>query len=187
PVRFATGCAGASASRPGPAPCLGPPADVNRSVSLSLPPESRAMPPMKRFVPSLPALLLAAWPLAAQGPKAEQLPHVQHVLVYHEAGRFGGWPANHGIWSWGNEILVGFSAGYHKDNGPARHAIDHARPEEHLLARSRDGGQTWSVEDPAKKGALTPAGPALHGVAPPGLTERPWRDCPGGIDFTHPD
>ena len=29
---------------------------------------------------------------------------VQNVLVYKEAGRFGGWPANHGIWSWGNEI-----------------------------------------------------------------------------------
>ena len=34
---------------------------------------------------------------------------VTHVKVYCEAGRFGGWPANHGIWSWGNEILVGYS------------------------------------------------------------------------------
>jgi hypothetical protein len=59
----------------------------------------------------------------------------QHVRVYAEPGRFGGWPANHGIWSWGDEILVGFSAGYHKDNGPNRHAIDHDKPEEHLLAR----------------------------------------------------
>ena len=25
---------------------------------------------------------------------------VTHVKVYYEAGRFGGWPANHGIWSW---------------------------------------------------------------------------------------
>src|SRR5947209_856223 len=25
------------------------------------------------------------------------------------------------------------------------------------------------------------------GVPPPGLIEKPWRDCPGGIDFTHPD
>lgn len=117
----------------------------------------------------------------------ERTPDVQHVMVYHEAGRFGGWPANHGIWSWGNEILVGFSAGYHKDNGPNRHAIDHDKPEEHLLARSRDGGQTWTIENPSRKGALIPVGPALHGVTPPGLKEKPWRDCPGGIDFTHPD
>jgi len=64
---------------------------------------------------------------------------VEHVRVYHEKGRFGGWPANHGIWAWGDEILVGFSAGYHKDLGPERHNIDHDKPEEHLLARSRDG------------------------------------------------
>jgi hypothetical protein len=108
-------------------------------------------------------------------------------MVYHKRGRFGGWPANHGIWSWGDEILVGFSAGTHKDLGPRRHAIDRAKPEEHLLARSRDGGRTWTIEDPSTRGALVPAGKALHGVVPPGLVERPWRDCPGGIDFTHPD
>jgi hypothetical protein len=111
---------------------------------------------------------------------------VEHVKVYHEPGRFGGWPANHGIWSWGDEILVGFSAGYYCDNGPERHAIDHDRPEEHLLARSRDGGLTWTIENPAERGALIPVGRALHGITPPGLVEKPWRECPGGIDFTHP-
>ncbi|HKB42689.1 MAG TPA: carbon-nitrogen hydrolase family protein, partial [Gemmataceae bacterium] len=73
-------------------------------------------------------------------------PAVQHV-VYREKGRFGGWPANHGIWSWGDEILVGFSAGHYKDLGE-RHHIDRDKPEEHLLARSRDGGQTWTIENP---------------------------------------
>jgi hypothetical protein len=114
-------------------------------------------------------------------------PVVRHVKVYAERGRFGGWPANHGLWSWGDEILVGFSAGHFKDNGPDRHAIDHGKPEEHLLARSRDGGETWAIENPAERGALIPVGAALHGVTPPGLQEGPWEDCPGGIDFTHPD
>ncbi len=91
------------------------------------------------------------------------------------------------MWSWGNELLVGFSAGYYKDNGPKRHAIDHDKPEEHLLARSLDGGLTWAVENPAKQGALIPRGEALHGTELPGVTDRPWADCPGGIDFTHPD
>ena len=77
--------------------------------------------------------------------------------------------------------------GYHKDHGPDRHAIDRDKPEEHLLARSLDGGKTWTIEDPAEKGSLIPVGKALHGVTPPGLKEKPWRDCPGGIDFTHPD
>jgi predicted neuraminidase len=111
----------------------------------------------------------------------------RHAMVFHEKGQFGGWPANHGIWSWGDEILVGFSAGSYKDLGPDRHAIDRDRPERHLFARSRDGGLTWKVEDPSTKGVLVPTGKALHGIAPPGAKEKPWRDCPGGIDFTHPD
>jgi hypothetical protein len=111
----------------------------------------------------------------------------RHVKVYAEPGRFGGWPANHGLWSWGNEILVGFSRGYYKDLGRERHNIDRERPEEHVLARSLDGGETWAIENPAGQGALIPAGKMLHGIAPPGLKEKPWRDCPGGIDFTHPD
>jgi BNR repeat-like domain len=110
-----------------------------------------------------------------------------HVKVYAEPGRFGGWPANHGIWSWGDEILVGFSVGFAKDNGPTRHAIDHDKPEEHLLARSKNGGKTWAIENPSEKGALIPVGRALHGITPPGLREKDWQDCPGGIDFTHPD
>jgi hypothetical protein len=112
---------------------------------------------------------------------------VRNVKVYAEPGRFGGWPANHGIWCWGNEILVGFSAGHYKDNGPTRHNIDHEKPEEHLLARSLDGGETWAIENPAATGALIPEPKMLHGVVPPGLHEKPWTDCPGDIDFTNPD
>src|SRR5207244_7925295 len=104
----------------------------------------------------------------------------KHVTVYAKPGRFGGWPANHGIWSWGDEILVGFSAGYHKDLGPDRHNIERARPEEHLLARSRDGGETWTIENPAEKGALIPFGPALHAAALPAVQEKPWRADPAG-------
>src|SRR5262249_34316886 len=78
-------------------------------------------------------------------------------------------------------------AGTYKDLGPERHAIDREKPEEHLLARSRDGGRTWTIENPAEKGALIPAGKMLHGVPPPGLVEKPWRGRPGGIDFPHPD
>jgi len=129
--------------------------------------------------------LLAAVP--AKRADAGSRPRVRHVKVFAQRGRFGGWPANHGLWSWGDEILVGFSAGYHKDLGPERHNIDRERPEEHLLARSRDGGETWAIENPAEKGALVPFGPALHGVASPAVPEKPWRDCPGGIDLTHPD
>ena len=112
---------------------------------------------------------------------------VRHVNVYAEPNRFGGWPANFGIWSWQNEILVGFAAGHSKDNGPGFHAIDHDKPEEHLLARSLDGGESWKIENPAAQGALIPVGKGLHGITPPGLKEKLWEDSPGGIDFKHPD
>jgi hypothetical protein len=122
------------------------------------------------------------------GPPARAQPAIiEHVKVYHQPGRFGGWPANHGIWSWGDEILVGFSAGYHKDLGPARHNIDHEKPEEHLLARSKDGGRTWSIENPAKDHVLVGTAGMRHGIVPPGATEPEPVPCPGGIDFTHPD
>lgn len=126
-------------------------------------------------------------PVASGQPVNPPLQQVraEHVKVYCVAHRFGGWPANHGVWSWGNEILVGFAAGHSKDNGPGRHAIDHERPEEHLLARSLDGGETWSIENPSSQGALIPVGKMLHGITPPGLTERAWQDCPG-VDFQQP-
>jgi hypothetical protein len=116
-------------------------------------------------------------------------PHadVRHIAVYDVDGRFGGWPANHGIWSWGNEILVGFSAGYYKDLGPERHNIDHDKPEEHLLARSKDGGETWTISNPAEQGVLVGNKGMRHGLVPPGFVEREPVECEGGIDFTHPD
>lgn len=113
--------------------------------------------------------------------------YVRHVKVYGQEERFAGWPANHGIWSWGDEILVGFSVGSHKDMGPTRHAIDREKGEFHWLARSVDGGETWAIENPAEQGALIPAGTSLHGIVPPGLKEKTWQDCPGGINFASPD
>jgi len=116
----------------------------------------------------------------------------EHRTIYAESGRYGGWPANHGAWNWGDEILVGFSAGYVKSQGPDRHAIDYERPEEYLMARSKDGGRSWAVENPAAKGFLI-GDPSTHhlgrqsfrkGLMP---REETPLDCPGGIDFTHPD
>jgi len=113
---------------------------------------------------------------------------IAHIPIYDVDGRFGGWPANHGIWSWGDEILVGFGAGYYKNLGPTRHAIDRERPEYHLLARSLDGGQHWKIFNPSEKGGvLLGTAEMRHGTVPPGYREATPVDCPGGIDFTHPD
>ena len=74
----------------------------------------------------------------------------KHTIVFGEKGRFGGWPANHGMWAWGNELVVGFEAGYFRTNTAKtrEHAIDYSRPAAHVLARSLDGGETWKIEEP---------------------------------------
>jgi len=94
---------------------------------------------------------------------------VKHVIVYKQPGRFCGWPANNGIWSWGNEIVVGFHLGYYKAS-ENHHSIARDKPNERVLARSLDGGENWKLEKP--KGLNSKKEPV---------------PCPGGIDFTHPD
>jgi hypothetical protein len=110
---------------------------------------------------------------------------VRRVKVYSEAGRFAGWPANHGIWSWDDEILVGFSRGYDKDNGADYH-IDIDRPEEFLLARSKDGGTSWSIEEPQPRGALAGTRGMRHAAMPPGVAPARPEPIREPIDFTHP-
>jgi len=65
---------------------------------------------MKRHIEVL--MVLALTPLLAEAQEPEV---VRNVIVYKQQDRFAGWPANNGIWSWGNEIVVGFILGYHKE------------------------------------------------------------------------
>ncbi|MEZ4867275.1 MAG: sialidase family protein [Caldilineaceae bacterium] len=117
---------------------------------------------------------------------------MQHITIYREPGRFAGWPANYGIWHWGDEIVVGFTAGY-TDPAGGFHARDKSRSFLPMQARSLDGGLTWTVAEtpchrPAGRGlsADEHMNPALHVRdvldGPDGL-----QVCPGHIDFTPPD
>ncbi|CAN5172792.1 hypothetical protein BH10PLA2_BH10PLA2_38280 [soil metagenome] len=140
-----------------------------------------------------------ASPVRAEGPAnpgtldtakpADSQPYipVQHIKIFAQPGRFGGWPANHGIWNWGNEILVGFSVGYYKDLGAERHNIDRDKPEEHVLARSLDGGMTWSIEHPAKQGVLIGAAKMRHGTLPTDVQEAEPTEVTEPIAFTNPN
>jgi hypothetical protein len=74
-------------------------------------------------------------------------PKSEHVLVYYEPGRFGGWPANNGVWSWGDEIVVGFTVAYYQEK-ELHHSVDETKPSLSVLARSLDGGLSWNLEDP---------------------------------------
>jgi hypothetical protein len=134
---------------------------------------------MRKFIGLLFASFYVALALHAQ--TAEHT-----VVVFKQQGRFAGWPANYGIWSWGNEVLVGFEAGYFHFRRPGEHehSIDYTRPSEHLLARSMDGGETWTIEKPAS--LLPPPGVKVAGV-PTEPGGKPVTDCPGGFDFRNPN
>ncbi len=111
----------------------------------------------------------------------------KHVVISYEQGYFSGWPANFGAWNWGNEILVGFDKGFHKNLGPSVHNIDRDREEWTLFARSLDGGETWTIEDPSPDGRLVARGSSLHGVEPQYPNRVAPTDLKEPINFGHPD
>ncbi|MEN6384638.1 MAG: sialidase family protein [Phycisphaerales bacterium] len=92
----------------------------------------------------------------------------QSVIVYREAGKFCGWPANNGVWCWGDEILVGFEIGTYLYNSDG-HSYDPDDGLESVQARSTDGGVTWTLERPT----------VLNSTQIQKQIER--------INFTHPD
>lgn len=77
---------------------------------------------------------------------------LEHVVVAGETGQFCGWPANNGVWAWdnGQHILVGFSQGnfVEQEGHNIQGKGDSAPGIRSRLARSVDGGRTWTVEDP---------------------------------------
>ena len=96
-----------------------------------------------------------------------------HVVVYKEPGKFGGWPANHGIWIWGEEIVLGHRQATFKIV-KSGHAVDRMAPQFDVQARSLDGGLTWKMETPAALARVQDGGPTVQDLASP-------------IDFTQPN
>lgn len=93
---------------------------------------------------------------------------MRHVVVCYQPGRFNGWPANGGIWRWGQEILVSFNHGVYRYYGYT-HNIDQSQPMAIAFARSEDGGESWQFE------------------VMDDLYSRPAQPIPeAGFDFGHP-
>ena len=115
---------------------------------------------------------------AAKEEAASSSNPIQHVTVFQEDGRFAGWPANNGMWNWGNEILVGFVLADHQEK--QGHTYD-AATSHYKYARSRDGGLTWSTEDAREAGqtAWTYQN-QIREKSDVGSLKEP-------IDFSHPD
>jgi len=102
-----------------------------------------------------------------------------HVIVRHEKGRCFIAPANGGIWSWGNEILVQYRSGEFQDKPVGSHDINLNAPITVDQSRSLDGGLTW-----------------IHQATPVSVTEPLWRTRPplaeappltSALDFSDPN
>jgi hypothetical protein len=105
---------------------------------------------MKQESTSLIAASLAVLFAVSQTTAAPQLVlDATHITLRHKRGRCFGWPANGGIWSWGNEILVQFKR---DENGGMVHMV-----------KTTDGGLTWSKE--ALVSRVTEPSETRHDVA----------------------
>lgn len=118
----------------------------------------------------------------------------EHVVVYREEGKFAGWPANYGMWAWGDEIVVSFTQCTFLA-GAGFHARSPELPAYPLQSRSRDGGRTWAtIRTPAPSPGDRGFSADEHMVSDLWVAkaiemklELLPRSCPGGIDFTHTD
>lgn len=109
-----------------------------------------------------------------------------HRVVYHNPAEFAGWPANEGLWSWGdNEMLVAFEvAKFVETEGD--HNIDRNSPKRIAFARSLDGGETWTPEEHPQIASPEYLGDADKFVQEI-VTAHDPRPSPGGFDFSHPN
>ncbi len=116
--------------------------------------------------------------------------NVEHVVAYRQPGRFAGWPANYGMWSWGSEVLVQFTEGAFI-NADQTHKIDSTQPVRPLQARSLDDGRTWTAEPFT---GVSPGGGALgaseHGgrqFGNPYEGPNPPVELDAPLDFSSPE
>ena len=84
---------------------------------------------------------------------------VRNIEIYRRPGEFAAWPANYGLWAWGDEVVAIFSQGF-LGGEENLHARDKTRPFVGKQARSHDGGVTWEAEPFAGK---IPGGTVLSG------------------------
>ncbi len=120
----------AAAALPSPAATSSPGQQPRLSPTASPPPRPSPVPIPRSAPASSRTLRPAANPASLQ-------------IVVAEEGRFLAWPANQGLWSWdnGRELLVGYVNGPWVDKEEG-HKI--GSPQTFQLARSLDGGRSWS-------------------------------------------
>ena len=130
---------------------------------------------------------LLALGISVSAAVAQPAAEVEHHLVYAGENEFAGWPANEGLWQWGDEILVGFNLTRVKQRDDF-HNIDKKAYMWVNFARSLDGGETWKTESHPEvsiPGGFDDEGNYIQQDGYPPIPDAVA--CPGGIDFTHPE
>ena len=113
------------------------------------------------------------------------VPDVEHSVVYANENEFAGWPANEGLWQWGDEVLAAFEVSAYTEHDDD-HNVDREAEKRIAFARSFDGGLTWKAEEHLEIGPPEYLGdPTRYVQTRPGVAEPSIH--PGGIDFSHPD
>lgn len=91
--------------------------------------------------------------------------NASHHEVFRRVGACAGWPANYGLWAWGDELLTVFAVGRVGPKGDI-HELDREDPFKPCQVRSLDGGTTWTPEPfhgHVPGGASLSADKQLHG------------------------
>ncbi len=106
--------------------------------------------------------------------------------IYRQRDRYSAWPANYGMWAWGDELVLLFTSGYPDPEG-GFHARDRSRPLSTMQARSFDGGESWSVtEAPIPYGQGLGAHEHMNKSVIDALEPVKFT-TPTELDFEHPD
>jgi BNR repeat-like domain len=105
---------------------------------------------------------------------------MKHLVVYHQAGKSCHGPVNSGLWSWGDEIVVGFHKGEFMIDRGKPPLADLAQPQVSAQARTLDGGETWTYEEPEGLTEWFNFKGTVEGLQPKSLPSE-------GINFAHPN
>ncbi|MDW7655929.1 MAG: sialidase family protein [Bacillota bacterium] len=106
---------------------------------------------------------------------------MKHVIVCYSKEKWCAVPANNGgchpTWQWGDELLAGFTQG-DADFSSSGHQVNNNKPFVSCLARSLDGGETWTSWQPEHYQSEQ----CDHN-----LPAAPPQTLTAAIDFTHPN
>src|SRR5690606_6952616 len=113
-------------------------------------------------------------------------PVLENHVVFSDSQLFAGWPANEGMWQWGDELLVAFNVTQYQERLDTHNTAPGAYQWVNF-ARSLDGGTSWAIEqhpEVSTPGVFNGSGQYVKASGYPAIPAP--QPSPGGFDFTSP-